>query len=127
MAIHMKTHRALFLLFLGFGGFAFGRSSVLLCLGFAIGLGLSDLAGDGPRATPARAPVARLPVSPLTFFLIGRPRDFDDDRAVIELLLVENLDGLLSCFGCGECNEPIARGPISAHYNLGGDAVAIGA
>src|SRR5205807_2611491 len=94
-----------------------------LCLGFAISLSVSDLARDGPRATPAWAP-ARFPVSPLAIFLISRLRDFDNDLAAIELLVVERIDGLLGCFGCRECNERIARRPISAHYNLGGHADA---
>ena len=115
--MHITTYHGLFLLFLGFGGFALGRSSIL-CLGVAISLGFSDLARDGSRATPAWAP-ARFPVSPLAFFLISRLRDFDDDLAVIELLFVEQVDGLLGGFGCRERNERIARRPISAHYNLG--------
>jgi hypothetical protein len=122
--MRMKTYDGLFLLFLGFGGFALGRSSVLW-LGFAISLGFSDLARDGPRATPAWAP-ARFPVFPLAFFLISRLRDFDNDLATIELLLVEKVDGRLGCFGCGERNERIARRAMSAHYNLGGHAETTG-
>jgi hypothetical protein len=116
----MKTYDGLFLLFLGFGGFALGRSSIL-CLGFAIGLSFSDLARDGPRATPAWAP-ARFSVSPLAFFLISWLCDFDNDRAAIELLLVEKVDGLLGSFGCRERNKRIARRTSAAHYNLGGHA-----
>ena len=117
----MKTHRGLFFLLLGFGRFTFGRGSVLR-LGFAIGLGFSNLSGDGFGASPARAP-AGFPVFPLPFFLIGRLCYLDDDLAVVKLLLIKEVDGILGSFSRGEGDEPIARGPSSAQDDLGGDAV----
>ena len=117
----MKTHHSLFLLLLGFGRFTFGRRGVLR-LDFAIGLGFGNLTGDGLGASPAKAP-ARFPVFPLPFFLISRLCYLDDDLAVVKLLLIKELDGVLGSFSCGEGDEPIARGPSSAHDDLGGDAV----
>jgi hypothetical protein len=123
MTSHIKAHRRFFLFLLGYRSFAFGNSSVL-CLGFTIGLGFGNLAGDGPRATPAHTP-ARFPISPVLFFLISRLGNFDDNQAFIELLLVEDLDGLLGGLGCGERNEPVACRLVSAHYYLSRDAVAM--
>jgi len=122
MKAHIRTHRSLFLLLLGFGSFTFGRRSVLR-LGFPIGLGFGNLSGDGLGASPASAPAGWFPVFPLPFFLISRLSYLDDDRAVVKLLLIKELDGVLGSFSCGEGDEPIARGPSSAQDDLGGDAV----
>jgi hypothetical protein len=77
-----KTDRIPFLLLLGFGRFTFSRRSVLR-LGFAIGLGIGNLSGDGSGASPARAS-AGFPVFPIPFFLIGRLCYLDDDRAFVK-------------------------------------------
>lgn len=119
----IKTDHSLFLLLLGFGRFTFSRRSVLR-LGFAICLGIGNLSGDGPGASPARAP-AGFPVFPLPFFLIGRLCYLDDDRAFVKFLLIKEVDGVLGSFGCGEGDEPIARRPSSAQDDLGGDAVQV--
>ncbi len=110
---HIKTDRSLFLLLLRFGSFTFGRRSILH-LGFAIGLGLGNLSRDGLGASPARTPAARFPVFPLPIFLISRLCLLDDDLTVVKLLLIKEFDGLLDSFSCGEGDESIARGPISA-------------
>ena len=118
----IETDRGLFLLLLGFGRFTFGWRSVLW-LGFAIGLGFGNLSSDGLGASPSRAPAGRFPILSLPFFLIGWLRYLDDDLAVVKLFLIKELDGFLSSFCCGEGDEPIARGPISAQNDLSGDAV----
>jgi hypothetical protein len=102
----MITYVALFLL-LGLGHFV-GTSSSTLCFGFAVGLGLSDLARYSLAPASARLPLGFLFLLFL-ILLFGRLGDFDDHFATVELLFIESLDSFLRGLCTGNGDKTIAR------------------
>ena len=110
------------LLLLGLGRVARGGCSTVLLGGItgglAVRLGLADLPGDRLAATATR-PLLKAPLFLLLLLLIGRLGHLDDHGAAIELLLVEELNGLL-CGLCGsERNKTVtSRAVAAAHDDL---------
>ena len=117
------THGLLLLLGLGRltgGGRALRLSSV--SGGLAIGFGLADLAGDGLAAAATR-PLLEALLLLLLVLLLGRLGHLHNEGATVELLLVEELDGLLCGLGGGEGDKSIAGRAVAAALNdLSGDA-----
>ena len=112
------------LLLLGLGRVARGgRSTILLggiTRGLAVRLGLADLSRDGLAATASSPPLDALLLL-LLVLLVGRLGNLDNHSAAIELLLVEELDGLLCSLRGGERDKAVARRPVAAaHDDLSG-------
>ena len=91
-----RTHGSLLLSF-GLGGIVGtgSRSSFCNLLDVAIGFSLGDLTGDRFASASARPPLCLL-LFLLLVLLIRWLRNLDDNLATVKLLLVEELDCLLS-------------------------------
>lgn len=112
------THAGLLLL-LGLSRVVASGGSTVSLDELAVGLGFREFARDSLASTPARLPLE--PPLLLRLFLIGRLRDLDDHSATIELLLVEELDGLLRGL-CGvQGDKAVACGASATQDDLGSE------
>ena len=98
-----------------------GRSRIICLWRFAIGLGLSDLSGDGFATTSTRPPLG--PSLLLLFILLfGGFGNLDDYLTTVKLYFIEELDSFLSGLCAGKSNKSITRGVVTTHNNLRGKA-----
>jgi hypothetical protein len=112
-----STYRSLLLLRLGsiIRGALVGLGSV------AIGLSLGDFPGNSLAASPAGSPLGFFLLL-LLVFLIRRFGNLDNYLTAIELLFVEEFDGLLCSLWRGQSNETIARRASTSEDDLGREA-----